>query len=111
MAVSGRPHNRRAFPRWKAQFEVRYGNGSGMQPARGYQIGQTGLGFITAEPPQADCEIEVAYRLDPSEDWTQVRAIVRNSGGHMVGAEFLNIRLADRLRIVDFIAKHPDEAD
>jgi hypothetical protein len=88
---------------------VRYGDGGGTRDARGYQIGQAGLSFWAEEPLDLDREIEVAYRLAPDDDWTQVKALVRNCCQGRVGAEFLNIRRADRLRILDFIVAHPEQ--
>ena len=40
-----RESNRRAFPRWPLEFEVRFGTGKEMTPAEGYEIGEGGLSF------------------------------------------------------------------
>lgn len=97
---SAQPHNRRAFPRMRAEFEVRLDDGS-VRP--GFEIGQAGLGFECPEPLPADSEMVVAYRLAPEEEWTPVKAQVRYFCDGRVGLEFLNIRRSERLRIMDFV--------
>jgi hypothetical protein len=99
--------NRRAFPRWPAPYEVRYGIGKGkLQDGKGVEIGEGGLSFVAAEPIQRETEMVIEYRLTGSEpaDWVRVKSVVRHSDGNTTGVEFLNLRRADRLKIVDFVS-------
>ena len=99
--------NRRAFPRWPAPYEVRYGLGKDkLKEGKGVEIGEGGLSFVGAEPIQLESELLIEYRLSGSEpaEWVRVKSIVRHSHGNTTGVEFLNLRRADRLKIVDFVS-------
>lgn len=99
--------NRRAFPRWPAPYEVRYGLGKDkLIDGKGVEIGEGGLSFVAAEPVQRETEMIVEYRLSGSTpaEWVRVKSIVRHSDGNTTGVEFLNLRRADRLKIVDFVS-------
>src|SRR5258706_15797950 len=56
--------NRRAFPRWAAQFELRFGTGKEMQAAEVIEIGEGGLSFYSSEPIALESVINVEYRFD-----------------------------------------------
>ena len=91
-----RKGNRRAFPRWKADFEVRYGMGSEMMDGIPNEIGEGGISLT----------VEKLYRLggkDSKDGWITVKSIVRHAVNKSLGVEFLNLRRHDRLRILDFI--------
>lgn len=104
--------NRRAFPRWAARFEMRFGTGTNLATAEVIEIGQGGLSFYSDEPIAIDSEINIEYRLDAgdgdyprgSNDWVRLKAVVRHAQGGKIGVEFLNLRRSDRLGILDFIA-------
>lgn len=98
--------NRRAFPRWPAPYEVRYLVGkSPLTEGKALEIGEGGLSFVAPEPIQRETELMVEYRLSAeAADWVRVKSIVRHSDGNNVGVEFLNLRRADRLKIVDFVS-------
>ena len=101
-----RKGNRRAFPRWKADFEVRYGVGAEMLPAKPNEIGEGGLSLIVEKLYPLESEVNIQYRLsgsDSKDDWIKVKSIVRHAVGKSLGVEFLNLRRHDRLRILDFI--------
>jgi PilZ domain len=97
--------NRRAFPRWPLQFEVRYGTGKELAPAEGCEIGEGGLSFHTSNPLPLGTEFNVEYRLTPEHPWNKIKAIVKHRGKGFTGAEFLNLRMRDRLEIVRVIAE------
>jgi hypothetical protein len=103
--VERRNRNRRAFPRWKTDFEVRYQSGKEMiKAAEPYEIGEGGLSFGAAEPISMDTELAVEYRLSAASDWVKVKAIVRHVQGKRIGVEFLNLHRPDRLKIIDHIS-------
>lgn len=96
--------NRRAFPRWAARFELRFGTGKEMQSAELIEIGEGGLSFYSAEPIPLEAEINIEYRLDSQETgWVRLKAVVRHTREGKIGVEFLNLRMSDRLQILDFI--------
>lgn len=98
-------HNRRAFPRWPVSFQLRYGQGKERTAGVGCEIGQAGLSFMTAEPPPEQIEIDLEYRLRPTDEgWVVVKGVVRHVERERVGVEFLTLRLIDRVNIVHFIA-------
>lgn len=98
-----RDKNRRAFPRWETPFEVRYGMGKDLYPGQGVEIGEGGMAFTGDMRYELETEIDVRYRLNPDEDWVKVKAVVRHIEGNILfGVEFLNLRLPDRLNILDY---------
>ena len=100
-----RHHNRRAFPRWELPFEVRYGKGTELSPGQGVEISESGMAFTGDMPYDVGAEIDVRYRLNPEEEWVRVKAVVRHIEGNIVfGVEFLNLRLPDRLNILDYVS-------
>lgn len=96
--------NRRAFPRWPLPFDLLYGQALERRSADPLEIGECGLSFLTSTPVPLGSEINIEFRLGPEQEWVQVRCRVRHSDGKKVGVEFLNLRMADRLRIVDFMS-------
>ncbi len=100
-----RGKNRRAFPRWETPFEVRYGLGKDLYPGQGVEIGEAGMAFTGDTHYEPGTEIEVRYRLNPEEDWVKVKAVVRHlEGSILLGVEFLNLRLPDRLNILEYVS-------
>jgi hypothetical protein len=100
-----RSSNRRAFPRWELPFEVRYGNGPELSPGQGIEISESGMAFTGDMPYDVGTEIDLRYRLNPEDEWVRVRAVVRHIEGNIVfGVEFLNLRLPDRLNILDYVS-------
>jgi PilZ domain len=103
--------NRRAFPRWTARFELRVGTGKEMKAAEVIEIGEGGLSFYSAEPIAPESEINIEYRLDLEESarpgkgdgWVRVKSVVRHARDGKIGVEFLNLRMSNRLQILDFI--------
>lgn len=101
-----RSKNRRAFPRWEAPFEVRYGAGGDMSVGQGVEIGEGGMAFTGDRMYELDTELDIRYRLHPEEEWVKVKAVVRHLEGKILfGVEFLNLRLPDRLNIVDSVSE------
>jgi hypothetical protein len=103
--------NRRAFPRWKAKFDVRYGKAGSMRTASGFEIGEDGIAFAAPERFTPAMEIDLAYRFNDGADWTEVKAVVCHCDGDSTGVEFLNLRRADRLRILEYINANCGEAN
>jgi hypothetical protein len=100
-----RQNNRRAFPRWETPFEVRYGRGNDLAGGQGVEISESGMAFTGDRPYDIGAELDIRYRLNPEEDWVRVRAVVRHIQGNLIfGVEFLNLRLPDRLNILDYVS-------
>ncbi|HVP42674.1 MAG TPA: PilZ domain-containing protein [Terriglobales bacterium] len=100
-----RNQNRRAFPRWERPFEVRYGTGKELAGGQGVEISENGMAFTGDRPCELGAELDVRYRLNPEEDWVRVRCVVRHIEANIVyGVEFLNLRLPDRLNILDYVS-------
>ena len=98
--------NRRAFPRWPADFDVRYGDGKVLVDGEPIQIGEGGLAFSGPVSYPLEAEINVQYRFrTEGADWVSVKIVIRHSQGRELGGEFLNLRMHDRLQIVDYITK------
>jgi PilZ domain len=98
--------NRRAFPRWQANFEVRYGLGKDLLVGTPFELGEGGLSFHAEKMFPLESEVDIQYRLgggDSQAEWVAVKAIVRHAADQKLGVEFLNLRRNDRLKIVDFI--------
>jgi hypothetical protein len=80
-----------------------------MKEAEPIEIGEGGLSFYSEEALQKESEINIEYRLTTAaalakgDGWVRLRAVVRHLQDGKVGVEFLNLRLSDRLKIVDFI--------
>ena len=100
-----RESNRRAFTRWPLKFEVRFGAGKEMTSAEGYEIGDGGLSFRTANPIPLESELTLEYRLTSDHPWVKVKGVVKHCRHQRVGTEFLNLRMRDRLEILRLIAE------
>lgn len=96
--------NRRAFPRWPVPYDLLYGKGRERRSAEPLEVGEGGLSFRTSSEVVIGSEIAIEFRFGPDTEWMYVKAIIRHVDGTKVGVEFLNLRMADRLRIVDFIS-------
>lgn len=97
-------HNRRAFPRWQASVELRLVRGKSVIAVAAEEISEGGLSFRSPEALAVEDILDLEFRLDGSEGWTRVRCAVRHISGDRVGVEFLTLKRADRLRIVDLLA-------
>lgn len=96
--------NRRAFPRWQAPFEVRLKKGDTVAVGKPIEISEGGLSAhfdgCAFKPGE---ELELEYRLEGGQNWVKVRSAVRHSAADRIGVEFLNLKRADRLKIVDLL--------
>jgi hypothetical protein len=96
--------NRRAFPRWPAEFQVRFYVDGRLYNAQPVEIGETGLSMFVEEDLQFEREFDLEFRLlDLMPDWVRVKATLKHATAHRCGVEFLNLRRADRLKIIDYI--------
>lgn len=99
--------NRRAFPRLTLPHEIRFGQAREMVAAEPLEIGEGGLSFSSDMALPLESLSNVEFRLQPGDEWIKVRCVVRHSNKEKLGLEFLNLRMSDRLKIVDFMmAKH-----
>src|SRR5437588_7145067 len=72
-----RKGNRRAFPRWRADFEVRYGVGKEMLTGKSFELGEGGLSFTAEKMYPLETKIDIEYRLGGSESdsaWVAVKS-------------------------------------
>ena len=98
-------NNRRAFPRWPLPFDLLYGKGTERRSVEPLEIGEGGLSFRTNSEVQLESEVHIEFRLGPEQEWVHVKGIIRHVEEKKIGVEFLNLRMADRLRIVDFMSQ------
>jgi hypothetical protein len=97
--------NSRAFPRWTTQFAVCVITGKKTIPAEPVEMSEGGLSFLTDETLSVGDEITVEFKPAGASDWMRVKCLVRHSGKERrVGVEYLNLRRADRLKIIDLLA-------
>ncbi|HYX71004.1 MAG TPA: PilZ domain-containing protein [Terriglobales bacterium] len=96
--------DRRACPRWHTHLEVRYGSGETLAEGRGVDISETGIGFCGGQVWPVGTTLELRFKPDsPVADWFRARAVVRNVADDRMGAEFVGMGSADRMRILEMI--------
>jgi hypothetical protein len=96
--------NRRAFPRWPAEFEARIISGSHTYSVEPIEIGECGLSMRIGSDLPFQPEFDLEFRLlAPASDWVRVKVTLKHVDAERCGVEFLNLRREDRLRIVDYI--------
>lgn len=100
IALERRKRNRRAFPRWELDFEVRLSWQGRSISCRGCEIGEGGLSVLCAQELPIEVEIDVEYRLSPQSSPVQVKGSVRYIEGGKTGIGFLNLGLKERLALV-----------
>jgi hypothetical protein len=97
-----RAGNRRAYPRFASTFEVRYAEGKDpLQTGKPMEIGEGGLSLETGDLLPLETHVTVEFKLTGSNEWVRVKAVVRHSEDRKLGLEFLNLKMQDRLKIVD----------
>ena len=101
-ALERRKRNRRAFPRWLLDFEVRLHWDKQSVTCRGYEIGAGGLSVVCDKELPPELEIEVEYRLDSKTPPVKVKGILRHVHSARYGIEFLNLGMKDRLALVEY---------
>ncbi len=99
-----RTEERRAFPRWPAEFQVRCGEGAGSsETARVVEISETGLVFSADKSYPVGTELDLQYWVKSADsEPVKVKAVVRRNEQGLVALEYLNLRRADRLKILEF---------
>src|SRR5579872_2173308 len=100
-----RKRNRRAYPRWLLNFDVRLHWEHQSVPCRGYEIGAGGLSVLCDKELPAETEIDIEYQLDPQAAPVLVKAIVRHVEQNRYGIEFLNLGMKDRLALMEYCEK------
>ena len=104
-ALERRKRNRRAYPRWLLDFDVRLRWNYQSIHCQGYEISAGGLSIICDKELPAETEIEVEYQLDSQTSPVCVKAIVRHVEKNRYGIEFLNLGMKDRLALVEYCEK------
>ncbi len=96
--------DRRACPRWHTHLQVRYGSGEALSEGQGVDISETGIGFTGAQVWPVGTTLELRFKPDsPVAEWFRARAVVRNVADDRMGAEFVGMGSADRMRILEMI--------
>ncbi len=94
---------RRALPRRSVAISGQTHDKRGSFPCLIRTLNEKGLGFDSGEHFQVGDEVALAWAFGPRESALQVHCVVRNAEGTQVGVEFLNLPLADRMRISHFL--------
>lgn len=82
----------RAFPRWPAHLDVRYGDEEQISSGEGLDVSEGGLAFRGRALYPSGKEIELAFRLEsPEAAWIRVRAVVRYASQNRIGVEFMDV--------------------
>lgn len=96
--------DRRACPRWHTHLDVRYSSGESQAEGRGVDISETGIGFRGTPVWPVGTTLELRFKPDsPVAEWFRTRAVVRNVADDRMGAEFVGLGSADRIRILEMI--------
>ena len=66
-------------------------------------LNEKGLGLVSGEHFEVGEEIRISWVMGPREPALDILCVVRNTGETQVGVEFLNLPLADRMRISHFL--------
>jgi len=104
-AKDRRAGNRRAYTRFASTFEVRYAEGKDpLQTGKPMEISEGGLSLETEDLLPLETHVNVEFKLEGSKEWVKVKSVVRHSEGKKLGLEFLNLKMHDRLKIVDYMA-------
>lgn len=104
-ALERRKRNRRAFPRWQLDFEVRVRWNKQWAMCRGYEIGEGGLSLASEKDLPRETEIDVQYRLNSKMAPVSVKGIVRYLERGRFGIEFLSLSIKNRLALVNYCEK------
>lgn len=96
---------RRIFPRWRLRFVVHYGMDRELFTGDGHEISEGGMIFSGERLYPSGTEIELHYQPDLNDvgKWFKVRAVVRHVVGNKMGAEFLNMGITDRIKLLQAI--------
>jgi len=102
--------NRRAFPRWRTGFEVRFwlSDEKESHTASPYEVGEAGISFRCPVAMELESTLKLEFRLSEQEEWIKVKGVVRHVEGALKGIEFLNLSRNDRLKIIDFVTAMSD---
>jgi len=80
-------------------------------------MSENGLSFVSGHAYNVGDELTLAFRFQPSEPGFHIRCIVRylfktddDERTTQIGTEFLDLLLADRLLIIQFIARRAADA-
>ena len=96
--------DRRACPRWHTSLDVRYGENGKLAEGLGVDISETGIGFRGPEVFPVGTTLEVRFKPEsPVAEWFRARAVVRNVDDDRMGAEFVEMGSAERMRILEMI--------
>lgn len=104
-AGCGARGQKRAFPRWHMHFPLLYGVGVPTALGTVVDLSDEGLSFRCERQYRIDTVLDLELRPDGIP--IPVKALVRRSGDGVVGVQFLNLSLTNRLRVIDScLSKH-----
>ena len=104
-ALARRKRNRRAFPRWRHEFDVQVSWGAQSLACRAYEICEGGLSLSCDQSLPEGVELNLQYKLDPQLAAVTVKGLLRNSSAGRAGIEFISLTKKDRLALVKFCAR------
>lgn len=82
----------RAFPRWPARLDVRYGDEEQISSGEGLDVSEGGLAFRGRALYPSGKKIELAFRIEhPQAAWIRVGAVVRYASQERIGVEFTDV--------------------
>ena len=99
-----RTEERRAFPRWPVTVTGEFHGVQGKVKADVVELNEVGLTMQSDQAFEVGSELNVRCNIGTSKP-IDVKAIVRQKRGKAIGAEFINLKLSDRVRIQDYFAK------
>lgn len=101
MSDADYPGNRRAFPRWDADFSVTYQTNSKPQRnGKAVQVSVEGIALAGSEAYPPGTEINLHFELGEDGAFDTV-GIVRSQDGDVMRVEFVRIFREQRLRMTD----------
>ncbi len=99
-----RTEERRAFPRWPVTVRGEFHGVNGKVKADVVELNELGLTLKSEHAFDLGSEVHVRCDIGLSKP-IDVKAVVKQKRGNAIGAEFLNLKLADRVRIQDYFAR------
>lgn len=100
-----RTEERRAFRRWPVALEAACDTGLRNLKGKIVEISEAGLAFQTDSPLPVGSEIVLEYGLNTKSEPIKVTGLVRQNTRHIKGVQFLNLKMNDRLRILNHVTR------
>jgi hypothetical protein len=97
---------RRAFPRWPVTVLGHCCGRFDRSSCLITDLNEAGLKFVSDQSPEIGDTVEMEWPLDPlAPSPLRIMCRVTYVSNRRAGVEFLNLRLSDRLRILEFVTQ------